>query len=53
MYIPCLFVKLLGTFFDFGIFTSSSLLTLKLTVASLCYVICSAILTSLLTLWLI
>ena len=33
---PCLFVELLETFFDFGIFTSSSLLTLKLTVASLC-----------------
>ena len=32
----CLFVELLETFFDFGIFTSSSLLTLKLTVASLC-----------------
>ena len=34
--IPYLFAELLATFFDFGIFTSSASLTLKLTVASLC-----------------
>ena len=33
--IPCL-LELLATFFYFGIFTSSSSCTLKLTVASLC-----------------